>query len=109
MIESKAQSEIVMFVPHLEHGYGNDPRTRRPMKFTCDENTPVIGMYKQELQGWQSARITSISRQEITLFSTTRNGLRGRSGSWSPRRQESWFSCGLLGKGSKSCSDSRTG
>jgi hypothetical protein len=37
------------------------------MKFTCDENTPVIGMYKQELQGWQSARITSISRQEITF------------------------------------------
>jgi hypothetical protein len=62
------QSEIVMFVPHLEHGYEDGEKSRRPMRFTCDENTPVIGMYKQELQGWQSARITSISKQEITFL-----------------------------------------
>jgi hypothetical protein len=68
VIESKIQSEIVMFVPHLEHGDDDEGSSKRPMKFTFDENTPVIGMYKQELQGWQSARITSISKQEITFL-----------------------------------------
>lgn len=68
MIELKTQSEIVMFVPHLESRPGVDGDLRGPMKLTNDQRPPVIGMYKQELQGWRSARILTMSREEVTFL-----------------------------------------
>jgi hypothetical protein len=68
VIESKAQSEIVMFVPHLEIGRETDGGPQGTIRLLCDHRTPILGMYKQELQGWRSARIVSMSRDEITFL-----------------------------------------
>ncbi len=67
-MDSRAESEIVMFVPHLDTRQDEGEELQGPMKFVSNQRTPVVGMYKQELQGWRTARILSMSREEITFL-----------------------------------------
>jgi hypothetical protein len=67
VMNSRAESEIVMFVPHLDTRQEDGEEPQSPMKFMNNQRTPVVGMYKQELQGWRSARILNMSREEITF------------------------------------------